>query len=173
MSMSVSLNDVFMSRRQSLMGIAFRIVRDRQIAEDVAQEAYLRTRKAIELGPIEHIEAFLHQTARNLALDYQRRRKMRARYEDFDADEGDMANVAADIPSTEAVIIEREAIRSFEAALQQLPVRARKAWVLSQLDGWSYAQIADHLGVSRNTVFNDVKLAMGHCHDVLRRLEQT
>eukprot|EP01035_Chromulina_nebulosa_P049783 gene49783-67601_t len=85
-TMSALLNDVFMLHRRSLMGAAFRIVRDRQVAEELAQESYLRVRSAIEAGPIEHIEAFLHQTARNLALDHERRRKTRSRYEEASAD---------------------------------------------------------------------------------------
>lgn len=154
------------------MGTAFRIVRDRQTAEDVAQEAYLRTRRAIERAPIEHIEAFLHQTARNLALDHERRRKTRARYEEPPGNELDVENVPDDVPTTEAVLIERERICRFEEILLQLPERARRAWALSQVEGWSYARIAEHLGVSRNTVFNDVKRAMGHCHDALLRTER-
>jgi RNA polymerase sigma factor (sigma-70 family) len=170
--MSALLNSVFLLHRRSLMGAALRIVRDRQTAEDLAQEAYLRARRAIEAGPIEHIEAFLHQTARNLALDHERRRKTRARYEDTQASEQLVENVPADFPSVEASLIERERMARFEQALQQLPERQRRAWVLSQLEGWSYAQIAEHLGVSRNTVYNDVKAVMGHGHDVLARLER-
>jgi RNA polymerase sigma-70 factor (ECF subfamily) len=170
--MSALLNNVFLLHRHSLMGTAFRIVRDRQTAEDVTQETYLRTRKAIELGPIEHIEAFLHQTTRNLALDYQRRRKTRARYEEPEPNERDIESVPADVPTVEAELIERERMRSFEEVLRQLPERARRAWALSQAEGWSYARIAEHLGVSRNTVFNDVKLVMGHCHDAMMRLER-
>ena len=170
--MSSLLNNVFLLQRQSLMGTALRIVRNRQVAEDVAQETYLRTRKAIEVGPIEHIEAFLHQTARNLALDYRRRCKTRARYEEHEPNERDIESVPADIPTVEAELIERERMRKFEEALSQLPERARQAWALSQVEGWSYARIAEHLGVSRNTVFNDVKLVMGHCHDAMMRLER-
>lgn len=58
-----------------------RIVRDPQAAEDVAQETYVRARKAIETGTIDHIEAFLYQTARNVALNYRRRQAMQYRTE--------------------------------------------------------------------------------------------
>lgn len=169
--MSALLTNVFLLHRQSLMGTAFRIVRDRQAAEDVAQEAYIRTRKAIDAGPIDHIEAFLHQTARNLALDYARRRKTRANYEECAADEI-VNNVPADTPNAESALIEQERMRRFEKALGQLPERARRAWALSELESWTYAQIAAHLGISRNTVFNDVKLVIGHCHDALMRGER-
>lgn len=170
--MSAILNNVFMLQRQSLMGTALRIVRDQQAAEDVTQEAYLRTRRAIDRTPIEHIEAFLHQTARNLAIDHERRRKTRARYEEPPGNELDFENVAAEAPTAEAVLIQRERIRRFEEVLRQLPERVRRAWALSQLEGWTYARIAEHLGVSRNTVFNDIKRAMGHCHDALLRTER-
>ena len=154
------------------MGTALRIVRDRQIAEDVAQEAYIRTRRAIDRAPIEHIEAFLHQTARNLAIDHERRRKTRARYEQPPGNELDVESIADEVSTAEAVLIQRERIRRFEEVLHQLPERVRRAWALSQLDGWTYARIAEHLGVSRNTVFNDVKRAMGHCHDALLRTDR-
>jgi iron complex outermembrane recepter protein len=63
------------------MWSVMRIVKDAQIAEDLAHDAYLRVHRAMESGPVEHLEAFLHQTARNLALDYQRRRRMRGAVE--------------------------------------------------------------------------------------------
>ncbi|QJP16865.1 sigma-70 family RNA polymerase sigma factor [Starkeya sp. ORNL1] len=170
--MSLLLNTAFISQRRSLLGTVLRIVRDRETAEDLAQEAYLRARKAAEKGPIENVEPFLHQTARNLALDHVRRRRTRERYEDASADAQDVENIAADCPSIETKLIERERVRLFEEVMQALPERARRAWALSFLEGWSYASIAEHLGVSRNTVYNDVKLVMGHCHDALARMDR-
>lgn len=170
--MSTTLNAAFVRQRRSLLGTVLRIVRDRETAEDLAQEAYLRARKAAETGPIENVEPFLHQTARNLALDHLRRRRRRERHEEPGADMRAIENIPADAPGIEAELIEREQLRMFEAAMQALPERARRAWALSFLEGWPYARIAEHLGVSRNTVYNDVKLVMGHCHDALARLER-
>lgn len=167
------LNDAYQRQRRSLMLSALRIVRDRQVAEDLAQETYLRALQSAKSAPIEHVEAFLHRTVRNLALDHLRRRRTRDRHEDRTADDRTVEDIPADMPTIEAAMIERERLALFEAALQALPVRARQAWALSQLDGWPYARIAAHLGVSRNTVYNDVKLVMGHCSDVLKRLERS
>lgn len=166
------LNRIFLRHRRVLWLSALRIVRDRQIAEDLAQETYIRALQASEVTGIENVEAFLHRTVRNLALDHLRRRKTRERYEESQASHGQVLEIPADIPSIEAALIERERLRLFEAALQSLPERARRAWALSQVSGWPYARIAEFLGVSRNTVYNDVKLVMGHCADVLARLER-
>ena len=170
--MPASVTNVFLNTRRSLMSTVLRIVRDPTTAEDLAHEAYIRVSRAVSVTPIEHVEAFLHQTARNLALDHERRRKVRERYEPASISYEDIEQVAADTPSVETEIIERERMRQFEAILQSLPERARQAWVLAHLEGWSYARIAEHLGVARNTVYNDIKLVMARCHDVFTRLEQ-
>lgn len=171
--MPAALSNIFLLNRSSLVGSVLRIVRDRQTAEDLAQEAYLRACKALETNRIDHLEGFLYQTARNLALDHQRRRKVRERYEETGVSGNEIESVAFDAPSAEEAMIEQEQLRLFDEALCGLPERARKAWALSQLEGWTYARIAEHLGVSRNTVYNDIKLVMGHCHDVLARLDRS
>jgi len=170
--MAASLTSAFLAQRHSLMWTLMRIVRDRQTAEDLTQETFLRARQAIEAGPIEHVEAFLHQTARNLAFDHARRHRLRSRFERGDATEGELAAVAADEPSPEAVVIQRERLRRLEQALATLPPRAQQVWHLSRVEKWPHARIATHLGVSPNTVFNDLKLALGHCHDVLERFDR-
>lgn len=149
-----------------------RIVRDPQAAEDLAQETYIKTKVALDKRPIDHLESYLYQTARNLALDHQRRRKFRERFEHSGYTPEDVESVATEAISAEDEIIERERQRLFEGALEEVPDRARKAWALSHLDGWNYQEIADHLGVSRNTVYNDIKAVIGHCRDALARLER-
>lgn len=170
--MSAVLNAIFQSHRRSLLWTVMRIVRDPQTAEDLAQETYLKARKALETRPIEHVEGFLFQTARNLALDHQRRKAVRNRYEASDTARKDVENVAAAGPSIEDDLIQRQLWRALEDALAELPVRARTVWSMTQLQGRTCAEIAERLGVSRNTVYNDIKLVMGHCQDVLARLDR-
>ncbi|SIQ37518.1 RNA polymerase sigma factor, sigma-70 family [Rhizobium sp. RU35A] len=170
--MTALLGKLFARHRRSLWWVVMRIVRDPQTADDLAQETYLRTLHALEARPIQHLESYLYQTARHLALDHTRKRKYRNRFEERDIAWADVETVASDGASAEEDLLERERQRLLEAALAELPDRARRAWALSQVDGWTYQQIADHLGVSRNTVYNDVKLVLGHCRDVMARLEQ-
>jgi RNA polymerase sigma factor (sigma-70 family) len=170
--MSAALNSAFLSHRKSLIWSLMRIVRDPQAAEDLVQETYLRAHKAIETTPIEHIEAFLHQTARNLAIDYLRRHAMAGAIVTHDVAESDAINVAANLPSPEESLIQRERLAALYSALSCLPKRAQRVWVLSRVEKWSYPRIAEHLGVSPNTVYNDLKMAIGHCHDALSRIDR-
>jgi transmembrane sensor len=169
--MAESLSAAFLLHRRSLMWSVMRIVRDPQTAEDLAQETYLRAARAAESGPIEHLEAFLYQTARNLALDHLRRQRTRGSVQVDGLNTADIEKVQANIQSPEAAIIERERFHRFWQALSSLPERAQTVAVLSRVEGWQNGQIANHLGVSERTVFNDLKLAMAHCRDALEALE--
>ena len=169
--MSANLTAIFLEERHSLMWTVMRIVRDPQTAEDLAQETYVRARRAIETKQIGHIRAFLYHTAKNLALDHIRREKTRGRYEEQSSATSDLFNVAMDAPSPEVVAIQKERLRRLEDALQALPERTRRVCILARIEGWPYPRIAEHLGISERTVFNDIKLALAHCHDALARLE--
>jgi RNA polymerase sigma factor (sigma-70 family) len=170
---SASLNDVFISIRQSLIGSVLRIVHERQIAEDIAQETYLRAHRASERGPVDHWEAYLHQTARNLAIDHRRRAGAIGTVMVSDRQEAETGNVAADSPSPEESLIQRERLELLAEALKRLPPRVQTVWRLNRIEKWTYPQIAAHLGVSPNTVYNDMKMALGHCLDALSRLDRT
>jgi len=170
--MTALLTEAFLRHRKALIGQLTRIVRDPHIAEELAQETYIRARQAADAGPIEHVDAFLYRTARNLGLDYARRQKMKSKVERFDAGEDELANIRTDVPSAETTIIDQERLRRLQQALAELSPRAQQVWRLSRLEGWTYARIAEHLGVSPNTVFNDVKLAVAHCHDALARFDR-
>jgi RNA polymerase sigma factor (sigma-70 family) len=167
-----ALIDVFMGARQSLMWSVMRIVRDRQIAEDLTQETYIRAKKAMDQTPVEHVEAFLHQTARNLAFDHLRRKGVRSQIEAADADRAAVQHVVQDALSIEDAIIERQRFGRFAQALSSLPKRAQAVMILSRVENWSNRRIAEHLGISERTVFNDLKLAIGHCRDAVARYEK-
>jgi len=171
--MSASLTAIYLDQRRALLGRALRIVGDRSAAEDVLQESYLRAHNAAETGAIENIAAFLHRTAQNLALDHVRRRQTRERFEVCPADAMVSSEIPSDTPSAEEHVIQQQRFRIFQQALADLPERSQKIWQLNRVEGWSYPKIAEHLGVSQGTVFNDMKHAMGHILDRLARSERS
>ena len=153
----------------SLVGTLFRIVRCEQTAEELAHESYLRVARAIAQKPVEHIQAFLYQTARNLAFDHLRHEVVRRRVEVEPANASTVLDVASDAASPEAEAIDRQRLALLEAALSTLPERARQVVLLSRVHEWPYPRIAAHLGVSPNTVYNDIRLAMACCLDAIAR----
>lgn len=168
---SAVLTELYLLRRRSLLARLAGRVGHWHTAEDLAQDAWVQLTRAVATQPVNRPEAFLNETARNIATDHARRARRRARVETEYFDPAALEDVATDAPSAEACLMERERITALRTALAALPERAQEVWRLSYVEGWSYARIAEDLGVSRNTVYNDMKLVMGHCRDVLRRVE--
>lgn len=170
--MSAALNAIFALHRRSLLWTVMRIVRDPHTAEDLAQETYIRAKRAFDEGTVEHPEGFLHQTARNLALDHLRRANVRGAFETRDLEEATAENVPSQVVSIEDAIIERQRFSAFTEALQGLSKRAQAVLILSRIEDWPQHRIAERLGVSERTVFNDLKMAMAHCRDAMARHER-
>jgi RNA polymerase sigma factor (sigma-70 family) len=164
-----ALDILFLQQRSALVGTLVRIVRCEQTAEELAHESYLRVACAIAKKPVEHVQAFLYQTARNLALDHLRREHVRQRVEAESASAAAALDVASDTASPEAEAIDRQRLALLESALSALPERARQVLLLSRIHEWPYPKIAAHLGVSSNTVYNDMRLAMACCLDAVAR----
>ncbi|WP_311201199.1 sigma factor, partial [Pseudomonas protegens] len=72
-------NHVFLTQRISLLRTLERMVNNHSTAEDLLQETYLRVTRALSERPITHLEPFVFQTARNLALDHLRARRIQGR----------------------------------------------------------------------------------------------
>lgn len=168
--MSTTLTSIYLKERPVLMGRVQRIVRDFQVAEDLTQETYLRTSKALEQAPIDNLAAYLHQTARNLALDHLRRKSVRGRVE-TSSPLIDEIQISEAQPSNEDLIAGRQRLTQLVAALNGLPRRAQAVMILARIEGWSNRRIAAHLGISERTVFSDLKTALAHCRDALARLD--
>lgn len=162
---------LFLNQRKALIGTLFRIVGCRHTAEDLAHESYMRVSSAIGRQPIDHLQPFLYRTARNLAFDHLRRRKIHDRIVDRDADATAVLEVASRAPSPETETSDRQRLRALDAALARLPERTRRVLVLHRVHGWNYPRIAAHFGVSESTVYNDIRLATAHCIAAFGKLD--
>ncbi|NPD17416.1 RNA polymerase sigma factor [Xinfangfangia sp. D13-10-4-6] len=169
--MSATLISIFNRHRRRLMGQISRLTGDPHIAEDLLQETYLRAHRQMDQAAVHSVEGLLYRTSQNLALDHLRRSRHRARFEDTAEAFPDTA------PSGEAAVeeqlIEAERQQVLQAELAAMPLRARHIWALHFVEGKTYTEIALALGISRNTVYNDMKLVTGRCRDALARMERT
>ncbi|WP_172609615.1 RNA polymerase sigma factor [Pseudomonas graminis] len=164
-------NAVFLARRTMLLRTLQRMVRSHTTAEDLLQETYLRVTRALAERAIEHLEPFVFQTARNLALDHLRARRVHARTIIDDAPLSDIHNVVAPDTSLEDAAHANRLLESLSASLETLSPRQQKIFTLSRLHGASYLEIAEQLGVSTSTVQKELKLIMRVCLSVAARLD--
>jgi RNA polymerase sigma-70 factor (ECF subfamily) len=125
-------------------GAALRIVRNPVMAQDLAQEAFVRAHRALPgFRGQAQVRSWLYRIATNLALNtVQRRREYPS---DAIPDRPSRRDPAMD---TESLALRHE----LEEAIIGLPDKLREPLVLREFEGMSYQEIADALDLPINTV---------------------
>jgi RNA polymerase sigma factor (sigma-70 family) len=124
---------------QRMQGLAYAIVRDWQLSEDVGQEALVRALEGrAREGRVLH--AWLMAVTRNLSLNALRERRRRREREARSA-------VPEAAPLTPAPLEVLEAHRALTAAIAALPADAREVVMLRFFEDLSFPEIARRLGV--------------------------
>lgn len=129
--------------------LAFRLTGNRQDAEDLTQEVFVRVFRSLHTYTPGTFEGWIHRITTNLFLD-QARRKQRIRFDALGDDAA--ARLAATDPSPEASNIDRMFDADIETALATLPAEFRAAVVLCDVEGLSYEEISEILGAKMGTV---------------------
>tara|TARA_B100000614_G_scaffold186860_1_gene167937 strand:+ start:515 stop:1030 length:516 start_codon:yes stop_codon:yes gene_type:complete len=164
-----ALGDLFQAHRKSLVWLVNRIVGCTHTAEDLAQEAYVKVATATAKGEVGALQPFLYRTARNLALDHLRQRRVRRELDDEDG--RTMDSIASAEPSPEAVVRDREMLDRLSRAMAGLSTRRREILVLHKIHGWTYRRIAHELGISESAVQQNVSVALLHCVEAMAEEE--
>ena len=144
----------------SLRGAAMRLTRQPGDADDLVQETYMKAFKAFEqFEPGTNCRAWLFRILTNTFINkYRRRVKER---EILDGSERTTAQHFLIHPPSKKASLDPEnhvADRSFSdeilQALRKVPVEFRKIVVLSDIQGLSYKEIADQVGIPVGTVMS-------------------
>jgi RNA polymerase sigma-70 factor (ECF subfamily) len=157
--------------RQRVWRLAYNLLRDREEAWDVAQEAFIRAYQALpSFRGQSAFYTWLYRIVMNVAADRARSRGARGRAfgtERVPEEEWDRVlpdqNPAEEAP--DAAAARREQRRKIDQALGTLPEHHRKIVVLSDLEGLSYREIADTLEIPMGTV-------MSRLHNARKRLRE-
>jgi RNA polymerase sigma factor (sigma-70 family) len=128
--------------------------------DDVVQEAYSRLLQAKSSGHIRYAKAFLFTTARNVAIDFFRRRTSAPLDELTDSRE---TRVLEHKPNAAELLSQHQELEILADALQALPDRCRQVIMLRYLDGLAYKEIAVRLEISPETVKVHMANGMRRC----------
>jgi RNA polymerase sigma-70 factor (ECF subfamily) len=156
--------------RDRVWRLAYRVLRDREEAMEVAQEAFIRAWQALpSFRGQSAFYTWLFRIAMNLATDRVRQRASRRRALGSEpVPEEDWERIRVDqTPSpddTAAQIEERERLMR---ALEALPEHHRTIIMLSDLDGLSYREIAEVLQIPMGTVMSRLHNARKRLRDIL------
>jgi RNA polymerase sigma-70 factor (ECF subfamily) len=136
-------------------------VKDPDLAWDVAQEAFVRVHAHLaEFKGESAFSTWVFRIATHLGIDAVRRERA-SRKDDVDelrdedlsgAGEGILATPLGNDP--QANLLRRELLDEIQAALDTLPEKHRTILVLREIEGLSYEELAERLGIHKGTVMS-------------------
>jgi RNA polymerase sigma-70 factor (ECF subfamily) len=155
-----AFDDLVLRHQQRAVNVAFQVLRDREDAMEVAQDAFVRIyRNVNEFRGECGFTTWLHQVVMNLARNRHRWWKRRGRHAGVSLDgavetaDGEVPRqIAAEADTPDVQTVKAEFVELLGRTIDELPRKFREVLVLRHVESMSYQQIATALGCSIGTV---------------------
>jgi RNA polymerase sigma-70 factor (ECF subfamily) len=146
--------------QRPVFSLVYRMVRDRELAEDLAQETFIKVLNAIDTYRPEYkFSSWIFKIANNAAIDHLRRRGLNTlsldgspHAESQDAIEATTLQIGDGAESQLDEVASRELGSQIERAINQLRPEYRSCIILRHIDGRPYEEIAEMLDLPLGTV---------------------
>ncbi|HET7825552.1 MAG TPA: sigma-70 family RNA polymerase sigma factor [Anaeromyxobacter sp.] len=162
--------------QRKVYAVALGIVKDPDLAWDVAQETFVRVHGHLaDFEAKSSFSTWLFRIATHLAIDAVRKERTARREELDDVTEGDVSEAGEGILSTglgndpRENVLRRELAGKIAEALETLPEKHRTILVLREVEGLSYEELAERLGIHKGTVMSRLFHARRKMQAALRR----
>jgi RNA polymerase sigma-70 factor (ECF subfamily) len=142
--------------RKPIVHFMYRMVHNQAVAEELAQEVFLRVYRSRETYRAEaRFSTWLYRIATNLGVNYARdtrheRSASTVYLDEVDSDTGTTPDVADATPGAEARLLRRERLEAIRQHVLALPERQRMAVLMHKYEGMDYKQIGDVLKLSES-----------------------
>lgn len=156
-----TLREVFEDQEAPLLRYAFSLVGQRETAEDLVQEAFLRLHA--HWGEVANPRAWLFRSIRNLSLNHLRDHRRESPLESAAEPESPAADPCRSL-------FHGETLGSLQLLLAELPDEERSLIGLKYRDGLKYEQISQHTGLSVGNVGYKLHHLLKGLAESLRRL---
>ncbi|MEJ5905642.1 sigma-70 family RNA polymerase sigma factor [Pseudomonas kermanshahensis] len=158
LSLRSAVNDLYCEHHGWLNGWLRKRLGNAFDAADLTQDTFVRVIKARSALDIREPRPYLSRIAKGLLIDLIRRRSLEQAYLEA------LASLPEALqPSLEEQAILLQALVEIDRLLQGLGPKVKQVFMLSQFDGLTYPQIAEHMNISVRSVNNYMAKAMEHC----------
>lgn len=163
-----------------VFSLIFRMVRDREIAEDLSQETFIKVLNAIgTYRPEFKFSSWVFKIANNTAIDHLRRRELDTLSLEGsphaatpEAMEATALQLGTGVASPLDDVASRELGGEIEAAINRLRPEYRSCILLRHVEGRAYEEIADILGLPLGTVKTYIHRARNELRVMLAHLRE-
>ena len=157
-----ALGELYVQHHVWVVQLLRRKLGNQEQALDLAQDTFLRMLRTDTPPVLREPRAYLTTIASRLCGQYFRRQALERAY---------LESLAAlepeHVPSPESRLLVLEALDAVGQVLDGLGTRVREIFLLSQLDGLTYPQIATHMGLTVNVVQKAMLKAYRHCYSAV------
>ena len=159
-----SLLEVFVEYQSTLKRLVKGIVPQGDV-EDIVQETFIRAHQAEVDKCLEYPKTFMYKTARNLALNFIARKE----YTNTSGiEETPELNVYISSQHQLSDVESKEKFHLFCAAVRDLPLQCRRAFIMKRVFGYSIKEISKELGISESTTEKHIAKGVLRCADFLK-----
>jgi RNA polymerase sigma-70 factor (ECF subfamily) len=141
--------------RTPVIHFLFRMVQNQAVAEELAQEVFLRVYRSREsYEPTAKFTTWLFRIATHLALNWIRDNRNTRNQESLDEEvmEGAVRQVSDRAPSVEQRMVRQSRLEEIRQAIESLPAKQRAAVLMHKYEELEYSQIARILDCSESAV---------------------
>ncbi|WFQ78190.1 sigma-70 family RNA polymerase sigma factor [Xenorhabdus sp. SF857] len=128
-------------------------------AEDLVHEVFIKLMQSSDLENIRQPKAFLMTIARRTLSNYWRRKKLEDHYLEYVSEQ---PQISANSSENQLLLLEQ--LEKVDKTLDELPTKVRQTFLLIQLQGLRYKEVAEHLEISISSVKNYLHQAHRECH---------
>lgn len=144
-----NVSSAFLENREFLKNFLRRFLSRTEDIEDVAQQAYINAYSAEQKQGIDQPKAYLFRVARNLALNELNRKSQQM----TDYIEDRLASIPLDSgPSVEEEVEAEQSMNIYCEAVEALPAKCRRVFIMRKVNGMRHKEIADQLGITVGAV---------------------
>ncbi|WP_296520713.1 RNA polymerase sigma factor [Rhodoplanes sp.] len=151
---------LFVDRYDDLKARLTRRLGSADLAGDAMQETWLRLARTESVGVVQSPNSYLFRIALNAAEDRSRtERRQRLLPVEIES----LLELPDPAPSPERIMSARSELEAFNAIVRELPERRREIFLAARVGNVPRQEIAERLGISRQLVTKELRLALEHC----------
>ncbi|PSG88063.1 RNA polymerase sigma factor [Aurantibacter aestuarii] len=157
--------------KQSIYGFIFSKVRDRDVTEDIFQDAFIKVIKTLKKGKYNEEGKFLPWVMRishNLVIDYFRKNNRMPKF-DNSGDFNIFSVISDGALNAEKVIIKEQVQKDVRRLIEELPEDQKEVLMMRMYQDMSFKEISERTGVSINTALGRMRYALINMRKVIEK----